>query len=384
MIDEDTDLHEPPDPTGRRIADLPTYHQELGRLRMGLKVPVLRDGKQVLRDGRPVMRPAKLTRWRATSQDEARIRRLAELYQGEVEPWADAPEGEQWQVTTSAGWLACMVPPERAYTQANELWSGGGCVRRCDGVTDTISGGPCVCLTEQEINQDDPKPWPCKLTTRLSVVLPDVPGVGVWRVETHGFWSGSGIKNFARNYLPYLKPFQPLQLRIVVKQRQVDGKTYRFPVVEINSDKSMGDLLAAGVGYQLAAPPAPIGQIADREHARRAGADPDTGEQVGEGPVPASEYQGWDHPGSDGEGADDPWYAGGPPPPAPADEAPGWGAPTDPSGSRPDDGGQPPGGEADRARRRPVGASDPPTPPGVGSEASTSTDDRRPGRRGRE
>src|SRR5207248_231981 len=29
----------------------------------------------------------------------------------------------------------------------------------------------------------------CKATTRLSVRLPDVPGIGCWRLETHGYYA---------------------------------------------------------------------------------------------------------------------------------------------------------------------------------------------------
>src|SRR5690606_4266568 len=82
--------------------------------------------------------------------------------------------------------LPISIPPmEEPYSQWYELWSGAGCQRRCDGRTAMVATDKqgmrersCVC---------DPDARECKLTTRASVILPDVPGIGVWTLESHGF-----------------------------------------------------------------------------------------------------------------------------------------------------------------------------------------------------
>jgi len=321
---------QPPDPAYTAVRDLPTYWRELGRLRMGDREPLLRNGRPVLKDGRPVLKIIKLPRWRLTSQDEKRIQLAARLWGGTPEPWERAPEGDQWQVTTNVAWVPVRVPPEAALTQKYELWTGPtGAARRCDGEFDEISGAECLCRDEQEADQSGETARACKLTTRLSVVLEDLPGIGVWRLETHGFWSGTGLVTFAKRMLPYLAPYTPLQLRIERKRRPVvvngERRLFEFPVAVIDSDKTMGELLATG--RAIAPPPGPVAAIAARAHAAAGGPPPGAagGAPPGE---PADGPPGPSGPTDDG----DAWYHGGPVPPHHGDddvpEPDGWaGAP---------------------------------------------------------
>ena len=157
------------------IIDLQRGVAETGRIRIGQLVPS-RNGS----------RPAKLDTFRLTSADRRRIDQVAELYGGTVAEW-QAPAGRQWEVVTTVAELNVVVPPhELAFSQWYELWNAGGCLRRCDGVTDTISDGPCRCDPELRGRAKDQ----CDIHTRLSVMLRDLPGLGVWRLDTQGWHAG--------------------------------------------------------------------------------------------------------------------------------------------------------------------------------------------------
>lgn len=137
---------------------------EVGRIRLG-------DVKQPNKPG------AKLGTFRFTSRDRSLIEAVAARYGGQVKPW-DSDEGHQWQVISESSTVAVVVPrADLAFSQYYELWSGGGCQRRCDGQREMIGDRQCVC---------DPAARECKPTTRLSVMLPGVRGMGLWRVESHG------------------------------------------------------------------------------------------------------------------------------------------------------------------------------------------------------
>ena len=148
------------------IRDIQITLREVGRIRCGDQVAV---GK-----GR---KPRKLDRFRFTSDDPQLLAVVADLYGGDVEPWE-----AQYQVYISAERIpVMMVPGLRPITQWMEAWSAGGCIRRCDGYRDQISGTPCPCAAQDERI--------CKPTTRLHVILPDIPGLGTWRLESHGYYA---------------------------------------------------------------------------------------------------------------------------------------------------------------------------------------------------
>src|SRR4051812_24624601 len=144
---------------------------ELGRIRIGTRIE--RDGK---------MMPVKLDGFRFTSPDQAKIRHLAERYGGEVRPW-ESPTGEaQWDVSTPATVIPVRIPPGEPLSAWYERWpSARGCDRRCDGLREQFSAGPCLCppdLGERKRLAAMNPPQTCRPTTRLSVLLADVPGLG--------------------------------------------------------------------------------------------------------------------------------------------------------------------------------------------------------------
>lgn len=203
------------------ILDLQRRLAEVGRIRLGEQVTT-RSGKKA---------PAKLTRFRFTSPSAELIDQAAALYGGTPNDWT-APSGPQREVVTEATSIPVLIPPgDMAFSQWYETWSGGGCQKRCDGHFDIQRDRACDC---------DPDARECKPTTRVSMVLPEMAGVGLWRVETHGFYAATEL-GATVELLQSLAPGRlvPGRLRLDARtvKRTVDGKpqtrNYVVPVLDI-------------------------------------------------------------------------------------------------------------------------------------------------------
>lgn len=210
------------------IIDLQRRLVEVGRIRMGKKG----DKGQ----------PQKLDTWRLTSSDQARLAAAAELFGGIVTPWDGSPKGDEHELVTTTAELPILLLPGQALSQWHELWSGGGCQRRCDGEREILSDAPCVCDAEG----GDRK---CKPTTRLSVMLPDVPGLGCWRLESHGFYAAVELSATAAMLEQATARGQMLPARLRIDQRRQvkDGKTTRYAVPVIDIDVRFREAIA-GIG----------------------------------------------------------------------------------------------------------------------------------------
>lgn len=202
---------------------------ELGRLRMGAKG----DRGQ----------PQKLATWRLTSASRQLLDAAAQVYGGTVRDWQNAPNDGYFELVTETAEIDVTIPPVESpgalLSQWYELWSAGGCARRCDGVTEGISGKPCLC---------NPAARECKPVTRMSVMLPRLPGIGVWRLDTGGanaalelpgtfqFLAGVGGGRFVE-----------ATLRIEQRVKKVPGEgTRRFAVPVLNvPGATVGDLMAS-------------------------------------------------------------------------------------------------------------------------------------------
>lgn len=148
--------------------------QEIGRIRMGEK------GDR----GQPV----KLKTFRLTANDPRVLEVARSLYGGQVRPWKDAPDEGMYQLTTAAAELDILIPRSLlSVTQRYELWKGGTCERRCDGRIEELTEAPCVCGDQR--GEDGY----CDIVTRLSVILPRIPGLGRWRLDTGGWHAASTL-----------------------------------------------------------------------------------------------------------------------------------------------------------------------------------------------
>ncbi|MFY7069615.1 hypothetical protein ACOQFV_27470 [Nocardiopsis changdeensis] len=211
------------------ILDIQQRIRELGRIRIGQVLPT--------KNGRT--RPAKLDRFRLTSASRPLLEKVAELYGGQVQPWTPANGGpSQWEVFTTADRLPVYIPPQPV-TQWYELWSGGGCQRRCDGRTEVLRDIMCPC-------GPDPEARECKPTTRLNVVLRDVPGVGVWRLESHGYYAAvelPGVANMLAQTGGYVSAWLALEERTAKRDGQT--RTWMVPTLEVDATPTA---LMAGEG----------------------------------------------------------------------------------------------------------------------------------------
>lgn len=230
------------------IIDIQRRLVEVGRIRMGTTE------ERSKRDGTGTFRmPVRLSTWRLTSRDQQRLEHAAEKFGGTVVPW-EQRDGE-FELITDTDALPIMVMPGQNLSSWYELWgqrSAGKpieCFRRCDGVTETITDAPCVC---------DPEVRECKPTTRLSVLLPDVPGLGCWRFDSHGYYAAVELAGTADllDALTRNGQLVPARLRIDQRRQVKDGQTTTFPVPVIDIDVRLPEVL----GVALAAAPS-AGQL---------------------------------------------------------------------------------------------------------------------------
>ena len=233
---------------------------ERGRIRLGTKVEGTR------RDGSTYTRPAKSATFLISSHDRTVVETAAAEWAdtaGQVETF-DAG----FRVDTGRTELNVILPPEMmSFSQWREMWGNGICHRRCDGQRETISDGPCLCPQDHEERRVlAAKGKACKDTTRLSVMLPDLPGFGLWRVESHGFYAATELAG-AVQAVSHLAPNTLVRARLTATPREVvrfdaDGnpKTHKFVVPTLDlPDVRLRELIASdgGVGVQIEAPARP-------------------------------------------------------------------------------------------------------------------------------
>ena len=223
-------------------------HAELGRIRLGVKVPVGTSGKT---------RPGKLEKFRFTSPNASLIADIATLYGGTARPWNNAGKPEH-EVITDATAIPVIVV-KGGFSQWMETWSGGGCVHRCDGERDAITGDYC--------DPDDRAHRDAKPTTRLSVMLRDVESLGVWRLESHG-WNAAAELPMLAELAMHVGDLVPATLHLVERKAIKDGKTSRFvvPVLDLAVSKTrLVEVVSGGAASNtpaINAPEAATGALA--------------------------------------------------------------------------------------------------------------------------
>jgi hypothetical protein len=207
---------------GARLRNIQARAAEHGRLRTGYT-----QGK----------RPMRSATWVVTSHSEEHVRTAATLWGGEPEQWSPLNSTiTQWRVITKASSIEALITPGDPLNQYNEMWSAGGCQRRCDGVTELLSRKPCLCLARfGEDWHQQKKGVVCSTTSRLNVMLPDLSGMGMWRAETHSFYAASEWGGMVDMVLAGTdgRGFVPVNLRIEPRQVVREGQTKKFPVVVV-------------------------------------------------------------------------------------------------------------------------------------------------------
>lgn len=225
---------------------------EVGRIRIGRK------GDR----GQPV----RLATFRLTSRDQKVLQQAAEVYGGNVQPWA-GQEG-QFELITKRNELPILISPERPASWY-ELWSAGGCQRRCDGETCTVPDGKGGLMDKR--CECEPERRTCKLVTRVSFLLPDLPSLGIWRFDTGSVYTAMEMPGMidvlaaAKAVNKFPEAVLAIEVRMVIRQNE-KGKpeTRKFPVVTIRIRETLRETLGSGAARAALAdtlPALPPGEV---------------------------------------------------------------------------------------------------------------------------
>lgn len=218
---------------------------EIGRIRLGE------------RDAARNNAPKSLSTFRLTSYDKGVLDAAQAIYGGTVRPWTDAPDPGMFQLITTVAAIDILIPRSlQNVTQAYELWTGGACQRRCDGrlcVLPEQDVVPCICQADGKTGAERD----CEVITRLSVILPRLPGLGVWRLDTGGWHAATTIPS-TLDLLMALDPRSMVPATLRAVQRSSKGVengrtvTHRFVVPVLDAPGITIGQLVEGAGNDAA------------------------------------------------------------------------------------------------------------------------------------
>lgn len=210
-----------------------------------------------------------LDTFRFTSPDPEAIAALASLYGGKAKPWSDkrASPKEQWEVITEADSIKVFLP-QNSIDVWYEEWSGGGLLRRCDGIeaqveiktpdgTD-IDIVPCYCSQLVEKGQQ----MKCRPYTRLSVILPEIRFGGTWRLESKG-WNASKELPAMAAVIAQMQAIGIVEgvLSLEKRTKVSGGQTKHFVVPKLSTDASPLEIMAGGARPQHQIEPSDVIEI---------------------------------------------------------------------------------------------------------------------------
>ena len=230
---------------------------EQGRIRLGIQD-----------EGRGF--PKSLDTFRFTSPDRDAIENIAEIYGGSTKIWNNkkATPQNQWQVITEASDVRVFLPPNSIDVWYEE-WSGGGLLRRCDGIEAQVQSQtpdgtdidivPCVCSPMV----DKGGSMLCDPHTRLNIILPDVRFGGTWRIESKG-WSASRELPAMINLIYSMQDKGMTVARLSLEKRKKisGGKTRNYVVPKLSVDSSPVEIMSGDAVPQIEQPEVPA--IAER------------------------------------------------------------------------------------------------------------------------
>lgn len=209
---------------------------EAGRIRYGMK------GAK----GQPVA----LDKFRFTSHDKDTLELLAVMYGGKVASWSPGRGRVEWELISDASEIDVVVPPNAlGDTPVYELWSGGGLQRRCDGVRcfapfQTRDG---VELAEQDCVCEKTSNLQCKPTTRLNVLIPDVPFTGVWRLEAKGWNAAHELPGMVDMVVELVnRGMARAKLTLEKRTSTQGGQTRHFIVPGLRTPATLNEILEGG------------------------------------------------------------------------------------------------------------------------------------------
>lgn len=231
------------------VAQLARRLPELGRLKFG---------DTNAKGGRRT-----LDNWRVVSNHRDALGDIADLYGGKVVDYSHAKSDLTAEVLTTSDVIRVGLPTysgDDILSLNYELWTGGGCQRRCDGETATTwtkgpegpeeTEQPCLCVAAGELA--------CDIKLRVSFFLPGVSRFGVWRLET-GSWNAVAEMRGMAELLVSLRARGITEAELGLDKRHdvKAGQTRNFVVPEIRLAQSYEALAAGDGGAALGAAAGP-------------------------------------------------------------------------------------------------------------------------------
>jgi len=215
----------------------------IGRIRTGMQV-------EYEKNGRKGMRPARLETFRLTSADERMLQRAAVVYGGSVEEWPESPDGDALQLVTATRELDVLVPGGQPLSQWYEMWGAGGCLRRCTGEEETLTGGPCLCPPDPADRTElAAKGDACKPTTRVNLLLPDMD-LGAWLLVSHSYYAAVELPPVISLLAGMAtQTARPVAAKLWIDQRRIKRPNQppkEFSVPAIRTGVTWLDLIGAG------------------------------------------------------------------------------------------------------------------------------------------
>lgn len=268
------------------IRDFGSRLPQAGRIRLGQK------GKSG---------PKAIAEFRFTAPIEAPLLKIAELYGGTPRPWSEPRSTDRYEIYTGAQEISVVLPPD-PLDVTYEMWSKAGRARRCDGITcgiyvPTEEGAdlvevPCKCAEAKILD--------CKVKLRLNVILPEVRGLGLWRLDSSSEYAAREMPGIVEAITALDGGQGMVRALLRVEQRHgtkitargVQTRHYNVPVIDFAA--SLDEIVAGGAKASVGPPPL---------SGLPAGADPVSPPQTGIGPTHATPTHDG-RSGSEGGGED--------------------------------------------------------------------------------
>tara|TARA_R110002051_G_scaffold39557_2_gene83214 strand:- start:6066 stop:6908 length:843 start_codon:yes stop_codon:yes gene_type:complete len=191
-----------------------------------------------------------LDTFRFTSKDREALCQIADCYGGKVGEWTPHRSKEQqWEVVSESSEIRVFLP-QNSIDVWYEEWSGGGLVRRCDGLNaqveiQTPDGTdidmiPCHCSQQIELN----RPMTCDPHTRLNVILPDIRFGGTWRLESKG-WNAAKELPAMGEVITQMQSMGIVEgvLSLEKRTKKSGGQTRNFVVPKLSTNTSPLDIM---------------------------------------------------------------------------------------------------------------------------------------------
>jgi hypothetical protein len=197
---------------------------QAGRIRLGAKDARAHGGRRAINI------------FRFTSGDAALLAPVADKYGGIVVPWNEPKSGDRFELVTETNKLDVILPPNALTERYEKRAKDGALVSWCDdsGRWLATSGpeGPEISNTECLCRAQGVLESRCIYKLRLSVMLPDVDSIGLWRLDTSSMYAREEIPGVVQ-VIEQIDQGRGLFRAILrLEQRTSPGRRFNVPVLD--------------------------------------------------------------------------------------------------------------------------------------------------------